>query len=265
MRTFKDLYNLEGRMAIVTGACGNLGRTICDTISELGGSIIAIDIKDVASFSAEIEDKYNNKVIPVNLDLSNLHEINSKLPEVLSNVKSLDILINNAAFVGSSNLSGWSTNFLEQDVESWKAALNLNLTVPFLLSQICTPMLQKSQGASIINIASIYAHLGPNWKLYEGTEMGNPAAYAASKAGLIQLTKWLATSLAPKIRANSISSGGIFRNQAQSFIDKYQDKVPLGRMACEEDLKGIIAFLASDASCYVTGQDILIDGGYSAW
>lgn len=265
MRAVKDLFNLESRTAIVTGACGNLGRVICDTISELGGSLIIIDIKNVDSLAEELRDKFNNNVISVNLDLSDHNEVNAILPTVLSNVKSLNILINNAAFVGTSNLSGWNTNFLNQGIESWNSALNLNLTTPFLLSQICTPLLQKSKNSSIINISSIYGQLGPNWMLYEGTEMGNPAAYGASKAGLIQLTRWLSTTLAPHIRANSLSPGGIFRNQDQSFIDKYNNLVPLSRMASEEDFKGVIAFLASDASAYVNGQDILVDGGYSAW
>jgi len=265
MRSLKDLYNLEGRTALVTGACGNLGSTICEVISELGGSLVIVDIKDVDKFAAKLQEQYGNQVTPVNLDLTNLDEVNNKLPKILSSLKSLNILINNAAFVGSSNLSGWNTNFLDQSLDSWSAAFNINLTTPFLLSKICSPLLQKSQGSSIINIASIYGQLGPDWRLYEGTEMGNPAAYAASKAGLIQLTKWLSTSLAPHTRANSISPGGILRDQNKSFIKKYEDKVPLRRMANEEDFKGIIAFLASDASSYVTGQDILVDGGFSAW
>ena len=265
MRTLKDLYNLEGRTALVTGACGNLGKIICETISELGGSLVIIDIDDVDGLASNIKDKFDNNVTPINLDLSDLEEVNTRLPDILSSIESLNILINNAAFVGSSNLSGWNTSFLDQNIDSWNAALNLNLTAPFLLSKICTPMLEKSIGASIINISSIYGHLGPNWHLYEGTSMGNPAAYAASKAGLSHLTKWLSTSLAPNIRANCISPGGILRNQEKNFIKKYNEKVPLGRMAYEEDFKGVISFLASDASSYVTGQDILIDGGYSAW
>jgi NAD(P)-dependent dehydrogenase (short-subunit alcohol dehydrogenase family) len=265
MRTLKELYNLEGRTALVTGATGNLGKIICETISELGGSLVIIDIGDVDSLAIKISDKFNNNVTPVKLDLSDLDQINTKLPHILSSIQSLNILVNNAAFVGSSNLSGWNTSFLDQDIDSWNSAINLNLTAPFLLSKLCTPMLEKAVGSSIINISSIYGQLGPNWQLYEGTSMGNPAGYASSKAGLNQLTKWLSTTLGPKIRANSISPGGILRNQDRVFIDRYQNKVPLRRMAVEEDFKGVIAFLASDASSYVTGQDLLVDGGYSAW
>ena len=106
---------------------------------------------------------------------------------------------------------------------------------------------------------------GPDWNLYEGTTMGNPGAYAASKGGLIQLTKWLATTVAPKVRVNAISPGGIFRNQPEKFVAKYTAKTPMGRMGVEDDFRGAIAYLASDLSSYVTGQNIAVDGGFGAW
>jgi NAD(P)-dependent dehydrogenase (short-subunit alcohol dehydrogenase family) len=265
MTSLKDLFNLEGRTALVTGACGNLGTVICETISEQGGSLIILDISGTEKFASKLENKYKNNVTPIDIDFSKLDQANKILKKKLKKIDSLNILINNAAFVGTSNLKGWSTNFLNQNLDSWKSAFDVNLTAPFLITQICTPLLQKSEGSSIINVGSIYAHYGPDWKLYEGTKMGNPAAYASSKAGLVQFTKWLSTSLAPHIRANSISPGGIYRNQDKKFIKKYQNKVPLQRMAKENDFKGIIAFLACDASSYITGQDIKIDGGYSAW
>ena len=126
-------------------------------------------------------------------------------------------------------------------------------------------MLKAAEGASIINIASIYGMYGPDWRLYEGTSMGNPAAYGASKGGLIQLTRWLATTIAPSVRVNAISPGGVFRNQPEAFVQRYEAKTPLGRMATEDDFIGIIAFLASDLSKYVTGQNHLVDGGWGIW
>ena len=126
-------------------------------------------------------------------------------------------------------------------------------------------MLKSQEGASIINIASIYGLYGPDWSLYEGTNMNNPAAYAASKGGLIQLTKWLATTIAPEVRVNAISPGGIFRNQSTIFVKRYEDKTPLGRMASEDDFRGAIAYLATDMSKYVTGQNFSVDGGWGVW
>ena len=138
------------------------------------------------------------------------------------------------------------------------------MTSAFHLSRDLAPLLRKSGNGSIINIGSIYGVAAPDYSLYKGTNLGNPAAYAASKGGLIQLTKWLSTSLAKEIRVNSISPGGIFRNQPEEFVTKYENKTPLKRMASEEDMKGIIAYLSSDLSAYVTGQNILVDGGWTA-
>ena len=117
----------------------------------------------------------------------------------------------------------------------------------------------------IINLSSIYGILGPDYSLYKGTNMGNPAAYAASKGGVIQLTRWLSTTLSPKVRVNAISLGGVLRGQPEKFVRRYNTGTPLGRMATEEDFKGVIAYLASDLSKYMTGQNLVIDGGRSIW
>jgi len=147
----------------------------------------------------------------------------------------LSCLVNNAAFVGSSNLQGWSSSFEEQNIATWRRAFEVNLTAAFHLSQLFAPELRSSSQGNIINVASIYGELGPDWSLYCGTDMGNPAAYSASKGGLIQLTRWLATSMAPSVRVNAISPGGIFRGQPESFVSRYVAKTPLGRMAIEDD------------------------------
>jgi NAD(P)-dependent dehydrogenase (short-subunit alcohol dehydrogenase family) len=150
-------------------------------------------------------------------------------------------------------------------VETWRRALEVNLTAVFDLCQRLTPLLQKSKGANIINICSIYGQYGPDWRLYEGTTLGNPAAYGASKGGVIQLTRWLATTLAPAVRVNSISPGGISRGQAEEFVARYVSRTPMGRMATEDDFRGAVAYLASDLSSYMTGQNLAVDGGWGAW
>jgi NAD(P)-dependent dehydrogenase (short-subunit alcohol dehydrogenase family) len=177
----------------------------------------------------------------------------------------LSCLINNAAFVGSSNLQGWVSPFEEQTIETWRRGFEVNLTAAFHLSQSFAPELRASTHGNIINIASIYGELGPDWNLYEGTVMGNPAAYSASKGGLLQLTRWLATTMAPHIRANAISPGGVFRGQPDQFVDRYVAKTPLGRMATEDDLRGAVAYLATAMSRYVTGQTLRVGGGLSVW
>ena len=150
-------------------------------------------------------------------------------------------------------------------METWRRALEVNLTSVFHLCQLFTQVLRESQNGTIINIASIYGEYGPDWSLYEGTPMTNPAAYASSKGGVIQFTRWLATTLGPDIRANVISPGGVARGQPDSFVDRYKSRTPLGRMAREDDFRGAVAYLASDMSAYVTGQVLRVDGGWGVW
>ena len=167
--------------------------------------------------------------------------------------------------MGTSDLQGWVADFESQSVETWRRALEVNLTAAFDLSKGLSSKLKSGGHGSIINVASIYGINGPDYSLYEGTDMGNPAAYAASKGGLLQLTRWLSTTLAPHIRVNAISPGGIFRNQPPQFVKRYEARTPLGRMATENDIQGAAIYLASDLSAFMTGQNLIVDGGWTTW
>jgi NAD(P)-dependent dehydrogenase (short-subunit alcohol dehydrogenase family) len=267
MEKISNLMNLQGRRALLTGATGELGHEIAATIAELGGHLLLTDRpgSNYSLVKQKILDHWNVEVKCIDCDLEDEDDRKNLIQEVSKNNQKLDILINNAAFVGTSSLVGWITDFEGQSIDTWRRAIELNLTAAFHLSQGCAPLLKKSDGGSIINIASIYAVNGPDYSLYEDTAMGNPAAYAVSKGGLVQLTRWLSTTLAPNIRVNSISPGGIFRNQPTIFVERYVARTPLGRMADNEDFKGTIAYLASDLSAYVTGQNIPVDGGWTVW
>ncbi|MDP2859015.1 MAG: SDR family oxidoreductase [Bacillota bacterium] len=179
--------------------------------------------------------------------------------------RGLDILVNNAAFVGTTNLEGWVIDLQHQTLDTWRRAVEVNLIAAFNLSKGLSPLLSAGKGVAIINIASIYGSFAPDYGLYAGTSMGNPAAYAASKGGLIQLTRWLATTLAPRIRVNAISPGGIARDQPPAFVQRYSARTPPGRMATADDMKGAVAYLASDMSRHVTGQNLAVDGGWGVW
>jgi NAD(P)-dependent dehydrogenase (short-subunit alcohol dehydrogenase family) len=189
------------------------------------------------------------------------------LPEIASQFGKgrLDIVVNCAAFVGDSSFPGWAVPFEQQSTEAWRRALEVNLTSAFALIQSALPYLQRSPNASIVNIGSIYGVGGPDLRLYEGTNIGNPAAYAASKGGLVQLTRWLATTLAPKVRVNCVSPGGLYRGHTDPFLTRYLDRVPLGRMGTEADVVGAVVFLAGDLAAYITGQNLMVDGGWTAW
>ena len=267
MAKLKKLSSLKGRRALITGAAGNLGREIALTLAEMGADLVLVDKAEV-EFSDQITNlskQWDINVEYLKCDLERQLERKALIDQIKFNKAPLNIVINNAAFVGSSQLEGWAVPFEEQTLETWRSAIEVNLTAIFELCQGLSPLLRVAQGANIVNIASIYGMYGPDWSLYEGTSMGNPAAYSASKGGLIQLTRWMATSIAPNIRVNSISPGGIFRDQPESFVRKYIERTPLKRMASEDDFCGAIAFLASDLSSYITGHNLVVDGGWGAW
>lgn len=265
--SIKQLSQLKGQTALVTGASGSLGRVISETLAELGADLYLTDKCDseLEVLCNDLKSTWNINVESLHYDLESPEQRRLLIAKVASGEHGVSVLVNNAAFVGTSGMTGWGVPFEEQSLDSWRRALEVNLTAVFDLCQGLTPALRASAGGSIINIASIYGEYGPDWRLYEGTSMGNPAAYGVSKGGLIQLTRWLATTLAPNVRVNSISPGGIKRGQNQDFVAKYIMKTPMGRMATEDDFRGAIAYLASDLSSYVTGQNISVDGGWGVW
>ncbi len=266
MKPLSQMMDLKGRTALVTGAGGHIGRTIAITLAEMGAELILVDLPGTKlQFLSEELDAGGVSVKILFCDLEHGSERERMVAVVKKYHKTLDILINNAAFVGASDLEGWGKPFLEQSVDTWKRALEVNLTAAFHLCKSFTPELSLGRGSNIINIGSIYGELGPDWSLYKGTEMANPAAYAASKGGLLQLTRWLATTLAPSIRVNTISPGGLIRGQPKAFVERYISRTPLRRMATEDDFRGAIAYLASDLSSYVTGHNLNIDGGWGIW
>ena len=267
MSSITELMRMAGRRALITGAAGYLGRTIADTLAELGAELILVD-RPGMDFEEQIEilrTKWGVKAHFLHCDLERQEQRADLIKQIEHFGEPLHCLINNAAFVGTSELEGWTTTFGRQNLETWRRALEVNLTAAFDLCRQAEPMLRGSGNGNIINIGSIYGLHGPDWSLYEDTHMANPAAYAASKGGLLQLTRWLATTLAPDIRANSISPGGIARGQPETFVTRYAARTPLKRMATEDDFCGAVAYLASDMSAYVTGQDLAVDGGWGAW
>ncbi len=259
------IFSLKNKISLVTGSSSPLGNVICNTLAEAGSDIILLD-KDVKKKEFQIlfnsiKKRYREQnFTSLSCDLSNSKE-RLKLSKKLKRIKKIDIFVNNAAFT-DNKVKGYNAKFKDQNLLQWKHSFEVNLTAIFDLTKILLPKIKKSKSASIINIASIYGVFGPDWSIYKGTNMNNPAAYASAKAGLIQFTKWLSKTLGPNIRANAISPGGIFRNQPKKFVKAYTKKTALNRMAKESDFVGIIALLSSDASSYITGQNIIVDGGW---
>lgn len=230
---------------------------------QVGFHVIAVDL------SASIEGRKSEidrcEVTSLEADLSRPGSADQVCEAVARQTQQLSALVNNAAFTGNSDLGGYACAFEEQSDEAFDAALTLNLAVPFRLTRRLLPLLKTSGSGSVVNVASIYGLVGPDLSLYEGTAMGNPAGYAASKGGLIQLTRYLATVLAPDVRVNCVAPGGIKRDQPSEFVERYERRTPLRRMGTESDTASAIRWLLSDSAAYVTGQTIAVDGGWTAW
>lgn len=259
------LAKIEGKYALVSGGAGYIGFTICETLCELGVKIIIADIdkKNGEKYSEILNEKFKNSTKFINCDLTSKNEIDKIVDYVENEYDSLDILINCASLVGTSEIKGWATKFENQEYEAFEKSLNINLTSTFYMIQKLKYHLHKAENPSIINISSIYGFAGQKMSMYKDMDYLTPAGYSASKGGLIQLTKYLASILSPQIRVNCISPGGIKNNQSKEFIKRYENITPMQRMGERDDIKGAIHFLSSNLSSYITGQNIIIDGGWS--
>jgi NAD(P)-dependent dehydrogenase (short-subunit alcohol dehydrogenase family) len=266
MTSIRDLLDLSGRRAFVAGGAGHIGHIAVEALVELGAQVAVADRDEAACIRRCREvDAIGKGAWPLPVDLADEAATRAAVRMAAERMSGLDIIVHLAAYTAASNLGGLSVSFERQSVEAWDATLRVNLTSPFVLVQEARSHLEASGKGAVILFGSIYGLVGPDHRLYEDTPMVNPAAYNASKGGLIQLMRWLATTLAPRVRVNMVTPGGVYRNQPAAFHERYNARTPLGRMAREEDLKGAVAFLAGDASAYVTGHNLVVDGGWTAW
>ena len=224
MRTLKQLMDLQNRVALITGGAGHIGRAIGESLAELGAAIAVLDIEQAAAekVAADLTQNYDVKTSALAVDLDDVTAVKAAPARVAREFGRLDILIHSAAYGGDTKFPGWAVPFDQQTTEAWDRALRVNLTSAFVLAQAAQQPLTDSGHGSIVFISSIYGLVGPDMSLYEGTSMANPAGYGASKGGLLQLTKHLATVLAPHVRVNAISPGGVWRQQPDRFHERYR-------------------------------------------
>ena len=262
--TAPSRFSLSGKKILVTGAAGHLGQVLCASLLADNSTVFAVDVDEerLKSMLQELDPTGKN-FVPLAFDLSDERQRVAMVSSVAEKTESLDGAVFAAAFVGTALIPGWAVDFADQEISSWRMAMELNLAAPFHLAQLAEPLLSSGDNPSIVNIGSIYGSVGPDKNLYAGVGFRNPAAYAASKGGLLQLTRWLAAELSPTIRVNIVSPGGLARAQPQKFQKRYSAKTLLGRMGTEEDIVGPILALLSPASSYITGQEILVDGGFT--
>lgn len=267
MRSINEMMDLQGRSALVTGGAGHIGRAVGLGLAELGATVSILDLDAEASKkqALALAGVGGNTGTGVGCDLTDEMATRRAIRQAVDAVGGIDILVHCAAYVGTTQVPGWAVPFEEQSVDAWDMALRVNLTSAFVMVQEAQAELSASGHGSVILFGSTYGLVGPDMSLYTDTSMANPAGYAASKGGVIQLARHMATLLAPNIRVNSVSPGGVWRDQPEQFQQKYLARTPMGRMAKEEDLMGAVAYLASDLSQYVTGHNLVVDGGWTAW
>ncbi len=271
--SYKNLYDLSNRTAIVTGGAGILGRHFCSGLAEAGANVVVADVNKeiVQKVADDLNNEYGTRHLGIFCDVSSPESVQDMILQVKRKFGKIDILHNNAASK-SNNIDKFFAPFEEYSLAQWREILAVNLDGMFLVAQaVGKQMIVQGSGGSIIQTASIYGLMSPDHRIYEnsfylGRQINTPAVYCVSKAAVIGLTKYLATYWADKqIRVNTLTPGGTESGQNDEFNRRYSDRVPMRRMANASEMVGALLYLASDASSYVTGQNIIIDGGLSAW
>ena len=274
--TIQQKFDLTGRVAVVTGGVGLLGAEFCRTMAEAGASVVVVDLNASASQAvAESLTKSGYKTLAIPTNITQPDEVNALVEKTLSEFGRLDILVNSAALDPKFDPDAMNKGitpgaFEDYPLDLWNSALNVNLTGMFLMTQACVkPIIEQGKKGSIINICSTYGLNGPDQRIYikDGKRVAfKPVYYTVTKAGVMGFTKYLAAYYAgTDIRVNALTPGGVFNNHEDYFVKNYSAKTIIGRMATKDEMNGALLFLASDASSYMTGNNVVVDGGWTAW
>lgn len=267
------MFNLDGRVALVTGGAGLLGTGFCRTLAEAGASVVAGDINEPAvSVLANALARDGLRAHPVEMDVTSSESVRLGVETALRVYGRLDILVNSAALdpkFDPQHADVHTSAFEDYPLDNWNQALNVNLTGAFLCCQAAVKPMLAQGGGVIINLSSIYGLVAPDQRMYqrEGERpQYKPVYYPVTKAGVLGLTRYLAAYYAGKnIRVNALSPGGVYDGQDESFVKEYAARAILGRMAEKHEMNAALLFLASEASSYMTGANLVVDGGWTTW
>jgi 2-deoxy-D-gluconate 3-dehydrogenase len=271
--TILDKFNLNGRVAIVTGGAGLLGSEFCRTLAEAGAAVVVADLAaGPAGSVAESLTQAGYRAIPFPLNVTDPASCTALVETTLKEFGRLDILVNSAALdpkVSSDGAVRDASSFENYSLEAWKAALEVNLTGMFLTTQAAVKPMKAQDKGSIINICSTYGLVAPDQRIYQKPGQPpqyKPVYYSVTKAGVLGFTRYLAAYYAgTEIRVNALTPGGVYNEQDELFVKNYSSRAIMGRMARGDEMNGALLFLASDASSYMTGGNLVVDGGWTAW
>lgn len=270
---YLEKFRLDGKVAVITGGLGILGKRFCSGLAEFGARVAVVDLEEgpAKQFSKELADRFGQPAIGIGCDVARPKSVQEMVENTINEFGEINILHNNAASK-SSELNEYFASFEDYSYKTWREVMEVNLDGYFLVAQaVGKKMVGQASGGSIIQTASIYGIMAPDQRIYEGSRyldrpINTPAVYSVSKAGVVGLTRYLATYWANQgIRVNTLTPGGVESGQNDEFTRHYSHRVPLGRMGRGDEMVGALIYLASDASSYMTGQNIVIDGGLTAW
>ena len=263
MARIEELYRLDGKVAVVSGGAGLIGAKLCEILSEAGADIVMVDNNAAlaAAEASRVADMTGRRVLARTIDITREAQVKELAREVYGDLGRCDILINAAHYKGGV----FFAPLAQYPLEAWKDVLAVNLTGTFLMCRELGSRMFAGAGGVIVNVSSTYGLVSPDPRIYAETGINSPISYAATKSGLINMTRYIAIHWRPKVRANVLAPGGVEADQAPEFIRNYCDRTPLGRMARRDDYQGAILFMCSDASAYMTGAIVTVDGGWTAW
>ncbi|MBM4260389.1 MAG: SDR family oxidoreductase [Deltaproteobacteria bacterium] len=269
----EDVFDVQHKTVIVTGGLGQLGQQFCAALIGRGARVAIFDQAPAADIAARLCGEASlDQLMTVAVDVASRRSLEDGLSQVNAKWGVPFGLINAAALDSPPNAPAAENGPFEEYPEaSWDQVLDVNLKGVFLCCQVIGGQMAQSAGGSIINIGSIYGVVSPDQRIYQyrrrsGAPFFKPVAYSASKSGLVNLTRYLATYwAAQKVRVNMLTLGGVFNHQDEKFLEGYCQRVPMGRMARADEYNGAIVFLLSEASAYMTGSNLVIDGGWTAW
>lgn len=268
---YSNLFRMDGKVAVVTGGVGILGRGYCRALAEVGAEVVVADINQDAcdAQAAKLSNETGARITAMAVDLISETSIVDWSKRILDTHGRVDVLMNNAA----AKADGFFAPLEKYSLKAWNEVMAVNVNAVFLAVRELGPGMAQRGSGSIINVSSIYGVVAPDQRIYEGSwyedlggAINTPMIYSATKGAVIAMSRYLATYWGPKgVRVNCLTPGGVASGQNEEFDKRYSARVPMGRMAKADEMIGALLYLASDASSYVNGQNIIVDGGWTAW
>jgi NAD(P)-dependent dehydrogenase (short-subunit alcohol dehydrogenase family) len=265
-----NIFNLKGKVVVLTGSAGRIGSRFAEVLSSAGAKLVLVDIDDKSNtkLASKLQKQYGKNITSFTTDFTDEGEIQKLVTKVIKSNKKIDVLINNAHYLPRDHPLR-DAPFEKYPLELWNEAITKNLQGVFLCCREFGKYMVKQKSGNIINISSIYGITGPDQRIYGKSRLNSPAFYSTTKGGIVSLTKYLASYWNGKnIRVNTLTLGGVFDKKLhtdKNFVKNYSKKTMIGRMGNTNDYDGAILFLTSDTSSYMTGANLIIDGGWTSW